>query len=87
MPNRRYPFCRSSLIFLCLLFVFSTSCRTNGNDAEDRLAGIFSLDQLRLILRRCGKPWKAIIPTGSAMRARQRSAAFLTRLTIPCKMT
>jgi hypothetical protein len=47
MPDRKTVIFKSSLILLCLFFVFSNSCKTNGDVQEERPSSYFSPEQLR----------------------------------------
>jgi len=47
MPNRKHTFFKSALVLLCVFYVFSNSCKINGNDQEDGLGKNFSAEQLR----------------------------------------
>ncbi len=47
MASRRYAFTKFALLFLCLFFVFSTSCKTGENGPWDWNTGTFTPRQLQ----------------------------------------
>ncbi|TFG78636.1 MAG: hypothetical protein E4H23_07430 [Chrysiogenales bacterium] len=47
MLKRREPFFAAALIFLCLFFIYSTSCKTGGNDQGADDSRNFSTEQLQ----------------------------------------
>ena len=47
MPVRRHAFFKYALILFCVFFVFSNSCKTNGNDREDGSSRTFPAEQLQ----------------------------------------
>lgn len=76
MPARKTFVFKSALILLCLFFVFSNSCKTNGDVQEERPSGYFSAEQLRADFNQM----RTALESNHPDRLRYESAATLAGL-------